>query len=159
VESAPWLSFPETRPQARDACGLISPAERCSSLNILTCWARVPYHFVVGNCMRPRGTDMAKNSTETEQRVVEELPWLTEVDYPFGIVTSNGELMLVLEVINTYLCVTGDLFIEVALMDDDDEYDFADMFSGKIIESIASTFVNVSQIQRIIKSLEEFKVL
>jgi hypothetical protein len=67
--------------------------------------------------------------------------------------------MLVLEVIDTYLCVTGDLFVEVALMEDDDEYDFSDLFPGKIIESIASTFINVSQIQRIIKSLEEFKTL
>lgn len=102
---------------------------------------------------------MAERADETEQRIVKELPWLAEVDYPFGIVTSSGELMLVLEVIDTYLCATGDLFIEVALMEDDDDYDFTDVFPGKIIESIASTFINLSQIQRIIKDLEEFKVL
>jgi hypothetical protein len=100
---------------------------------------------------------MTKKTDEAEQRIVQELPWLAEVDYPFGVVTAGGELMVVLEVIDTYLCVTGDLFIEVALMEDDDEYDFSDMFPGRIIESIDSTFVNVSQIQRIIKNLEEFK--
>ena len=102
---------------------------------------------------------MAEKADEKEQRIVKELPWLTGVDYPFGIVTCNGELMVVLEVIDTYLCVTGDLFIEVALMEDDDEYDFSDAFPGKLVESIESTFINVSQIQRIIKNLEEFKTL
>lgn len=110
-------------------------------------------------CICPRGTDMAESADEKEQRIVRELPWLTEVDYPFGLVTANGELMVVLEVIDTYLCVTGDLFIEIALMEDDDEYDFSDAFPGKIVESIETTLVNVSQIQRIIKSLEEFKTM
>jgi hypothetical protein len=119
----------------------------------------VPHHFAVEKIHVRQGTDMAEEAEETEQRIVTELPWLTEVDYPFGIVMSNGELMLVLEVIDTYLCVTGDLFIEVALMEDDDDYDFSDVFPGRIIESIASTFINASQIQRIIKSLEEFKVV
>jgi hypothetical protein len=105
----------------------------------------------------PGETDMTEKTEEPEQRIVNELPWLTEVDYPFGIVTCNGELMVVLEVIDTYLCVTGDLFIEVALMEDDDEYDFSDVFPGRLIESIETTFVNVSQIQRIIKNLDEFK--
>lgn len=115
--------------------------------------------FALEKRMNPRGIDMTEKSDEIEQRIVKELPWLTEVDYPFGMVTSNGELMLVLEVVDTYLCVTGDLFVEVILMEDDDDYDFSDAFPGKIIESIASTLINVSQIQRIIKSLEEFKVL